>query len=265
MLLDGRPAIVTGAASGICRAASLRLARDGAPVALLDRDASGLEETRRLVHEQGGRACALPVDVTDAVAVEEAVRAAAEQHGAPRILLNGAGLTIRKGLLAISPEEWDQVIRVNLTGYFHLLRAVVPLMEAAGGGSIVQIASSAAHRGGQGYPAYSASKGGVLTLSRMLAHELAPMGIRVNSISPGAIATPINSAAFADPAIHAAMTGAIPLARLGSPADVVGAVAFLAGPDSEYVTGIDLPVDGGMISRTTLPGDNAYSTFAENG
>ncbi|MCE0765568.1 SDR family oxidoreductase [Pseudonocardia kujensis] len=264
MMLDGLPAIVTGAGSGICRAASLRLAAEGAPLALLDRDEAGLDETRRLVEERGGRAVTLPVDVTDAGAVEKAIAEAVDRVGAPRVLLNGAGIVIRKGLLATSPEEWDRVIRVNLSGYFHVLRAVVPPMAAAGGGSIVQIASSSAHLGGHGYPSYSASKGGVLTLSRMLAHELAPQGIRINSISPGATITPINSGTFAVPAIHDAMAGAIPLARLGAPADIVGAIAFLAGPDSAYVTGIDLPVDGGLISRITMPGDNSYSTFSES-
>jgi len=262
MMLDGHPAIVTGAASGICRAASLRLAAEGASVALLDRDESGLEETRRLVEDQGGRAVTVAVDVTDAGAVEKAVAEAADRHGPPRILLNGAGIVIRKGLLATTPEEWDQVVRVNLNGYFHVLRAVVPLMPA--GSSIVQIASSSAHRGGHGYPSYSASKGGVLTLSRMLADELAPKGIRINSISPGATVTPINSATFAVPAIHDAMAGAIPMARLGTPADIVGTIAFLAGPDSAYVTGVDIPVDGGLVSRITMPGDNAYSTFSES-
>ena len=264
MTLEGLPAVVTGAASGICRAASLRLAAAGAPVALLDRDAGGLQETRRLVLERGGDAVAVPVDVTDAHAVERAVAVAADRVGAPRILLNGAGIVVRKGLLATTPEEWDAVVRVNLTGCFYVLRAVVPLMEAAGGGSIVQVASSSAHRGGHGYPAYSASKGGVLALSRMLADELAPKGIRINSISPGAIVTPINQATFADPAIHAAMAGAIPMARLGTPDDIVGAVVFLAGPESRYITGTDLSVDGGLVSRITLAGDNAYSSFSED-
>lgn len=264
MTLDGMPAIVTGAASGICRAASLRLAAEGAPVALLDRNEAGLAETKQLIIDNGGSAAAFAVDVTDAESVDSAVARAAESLGKPRILVNGAGIVVRKGLLATSPEEWDRVLRVNVTGYFHLLRSVVPHMEGAGGGSIIQIASSVAHRGGHGYASYTASKGGVLALSRMLATELAPKGIRINSVSPGAIVTAINHEVFSEPSIRAAMTGATPLARLGEPVDIAGAIAFLAGPDSAFITGIDVPVDGGLVSRITLAGGEAYAAFAEN-
>jgi NAD(P)-dependent dehydrogenase (short-subunit alcohol dehydrogenase family) len=253
------PAVITGAASGIGQAAAVRLAGEGAPVALLDRDAEGLRATRSLIEEAGGRAVDVEVDVTDAAAVDATVARVRAELGAPRILVNAAGIVIRKGLLTTSGEEFERVLRVNVVGSFHLMQAVVPSMADAGGGSIVQIASSSAHRGGHGYPSYTASKGAVLSMTRMLANELAPMGIRANSISPGAILTPINVETFTVPENRAAMEGAIPLSRLGRPADIVGAVVYLAGPESAYVTGVDLPVDGGLISRITMPGDNSYA------
>lgn len=154
-------AVVTGAGSGIGRACALRLSRDGARLALLDRDGAGARRTLAAVEAAGGTATAFEVDVTDEPAVSGAVDAAAAAYGAPRILVNSAGIAVRKRLLDTTLEEWQRVIGVNLTGYFVVLKSVVAAMKDAGGGAIVQIASTAGHIG-YGYPSYTAAKGGVL-------------------------------------------------------------------------------------------------------
>lgn len=262
-MLTTTVAIVTGAGSGISKAAAIRLAADGAAVALFDIDETGLTQTKREIEKAGGTALDIAVDISRHAHVVTAVEQTVAQLGKPTVLLNGAGIIIRKDLLHTSPEEWDQVLRVNVGGSYNLLQAVVPVMAAAGGGSIIQIASSAAHLGGHGYPSYTASKGAILALTRQLAGELAPMNIRINSISPGAVRTAINRDSFANSEISDAMTSIIPLGRIGEPDDLAGVIAFLAGPDSRYVTGIDMPVDGGLISKISLGANNPYNTFEQ--
>lgn len=244
-----RGVVVTGAASGIGRAASLRLARDGARLAVLDRDPEGLASVRRELEQAGTTACALAVDVADPAAVREAVSRVADDLGGLDALVHAAGVIVRKDLAATSDAESSSTLAVNLTSAFTLAQAVTPHLIARGGGSIVLLSSTAASRGGVGYPAYAASKGGLLALSRTLANDLAPHGVRVNTISPGAVRTAINRDTLADPAVLDAFTTAIPLGRVGVPHDVAGAIAFLVGPDADYVTGVDLAVDGGLMSR----------------
>jgi NAD(P)-dependent dehydrogenase (short-subunit alcohol dehydrogenase family) len=245
--LDGACAVVTGAGSGIGRACALRLARDGARLALLDRNADAAQQTQHDIESLGAKATAFPADVTDAQAVSAAVDAATGTFGPPRILINSAGIAVRKGLLDTSLEEWQQVIGVNLTGYFIVLRKVAAAMAAADGGSIVQIASIAGHIG-YGYPSYTAAKGGVLAMTRQLAAELARHRIRINSISPGVVQTGLNRDTLADDTVRTSTVGNIPVGRLGRPEDIAEAAAFLAGPAAAFVTGSDLVVDGGMIS-----------------
>ncbi|GAA5161495.1 MULTISPECIES: SDR family NAD(P)-dependent oxidoreductase [Amycolatopsis] len=235
-------AVVTGAASGIGRACALRLAESGFTVALLDVGDAG--ETRRLVEERGGTAAGFAVDVTDEAAVAGVV---GRLPGPPRVLVNAAGIIIRKKLLETSVQEWRRVVDVNLTGYFVLLRQVIPAMAAAGGGSIVQIASIAGHTG-YGFSSYTAAKGGVLALTRQLAAELAEQGIRINSVSPGVVHSGLNRDTLGNEVIRSATVGNIPLGRIGEPDDIAKVVAFLAGPDAAFVTGADLVADGGMIS-----------------
>ncbi|MFC4000109.1 SDR family NAD(P)-dependent oxidoreductase [Prauserella oleivorans] len=235
-------AVVTGAASGIGRACALRLAETGSVVALLDLNGAG--ETRKLVEERGGRAVEFTVDVTDDEAVRTVVGKLPEP---PRTLVNAAGIIIRKKLLESSVEEWRRVLDVNLTGYFIMLRHVVPAMARAGGGAIVQIASIAGHTG-YGFSSYTAAKGGVLALTRQLAAELAEQGIRINSVSPGGVHSGLNRDTLANETIRSATVGNTPLGRIGEPDDIARAVAFLAGPGADFVTGTDLVVDGGMIS-----------------
>lgn len=235
-------AVITGAASGIGRACALRLATTGATVALLD--VNGAEDTRREVEERGGKAAEYAVDVTDDNAVREVI---GRLPAAPRVLVNAAGIIVRKKLLDCSVEEWRRVVDVNLTGYFVLLRNVIPAMADAGGGSIVQIASIAGHTG-YGFSSYTAAKGGVLALTKQLAAELAEHRIRINSVSPGVVESGLNRDTLSNQAIRTATVDNIPLGRLGEPDDIARVVAFLAGPDADFVTGADLVADGGMIS-----------------
>ncbi|PXY33440.1 SDR family NAD(P)-dependent oxidoreductase [Prauserella endophytica] len=235
-------AVITGAASGIGRACALRLATTGATVALLD--VNGAEDTRREVEERGGKAAEYAVDVTDDNAVREVI---GRLPAAPRVLVNAAGIIVRKKLLDCSVEEWRRVVDVNLTGYFVLLRNVIPAMADAGGGSIVQIASIAGHTG-YGFSSYTAAKGGVLALTKQLAAELAEHRIRINSVSPGVVESGLNRDTLSNQAIRTATVDNIPLGRLGEPDDIARVVAFLSGPDADFVTGADLVADGGMIS-----------------
>jgi NAD(P)-dependent dehydrogenase (short-subunit alcohol dehydrogenase family) len=247
-------AIVTGAASGIGLATAQRLAKDGASVALFDIDPAGLAMTRRSIEAEGGSAADFEVDVSDREAVAKAVEAATTRFGPPRVLVNCAGIVIRKPLLETTAQDWGRILGVNLMGCVNTLQEVIPLMSAAGGGSIIQIASTAAHLGGHGYTSYTATKGAVVAMSRQLAGELADDNIRINSLSPGAVVTSINREAFGDPEVKDAMAGAIPMKRIGDPGEIANAVAFLAGPDSTYITGADLRVDGGLSSRVNLAG-----------
>jgi 3-oxoacyl-[acyl-carrier protein] reductase len=240
-------AVVTGAGSGIGHACALRLAESGAVLALLDANGEGAAETRKTIEERGGRAGEFVVDVTDERAVSSTLGQVADRLGPPRMLVNAAGIIVRKKLLESTVDEWRRVLDVNLTGYFILLKHVVPAMAAAGGGSIVQVASIAGHTG-YGFSSYTAAKGGVLALTRQLAAELAESRIRINSVSPGVVHSGLNRDSLGNEDIRAATERNIPWGRIGEPDDIARVVAFLAGPGADFVTGADLVADGGMIS-----------------
>jgi NAD(P)-dependent dehydrogenase (short-subunit alcohol dehydrogenase family) len=242
--LTGCRALVTGGGSGIGRGSAELLASAGAHVMLLDQSLDAASAAADHIRKQNGSAEAVQCDVTDPHHVQRVV------GGEPlEIVLNAAGIIVRKSLLETSHEEWQRVINVNLTGYFNVLKATVPLLARArtGKGRIIQIASVTAQIG-YGYPSYTAAKGGVYSLSRQLAAELAPMGIRINSISPGVIETGINRDTLSQEAIRKATIAHTPLSRLGLPEDVARAVLFLASDLSEFVTGTNVLVDGGLIS-----------------
>jgi len=245
-----RVALVTGAGSGIGRAIARRLAADGLVVAVADVRIVAAEETVALVHGDGGSALAVAVDVADASSVASSVATVIGATGRLDVLVNNAGIFPGEADLADSdPDVWDRVIRVNLTGAYLCAREAVPFLSAAPAGRIVNIASRA-WLGSARLPAYSASKGGMISLTRSLAMELGPVGVTVNAVSPTTIRTPLLEAMPADEqaAVHARVLTQ-PIPHLGDPEDVAVAVAFFVREDASYITGQHLYVGGGTELR----------------
>lgn len=245
-----RVALVTGAGSGIGRAIALRLAQDGLAVAVGDVRTEPAEETVALIGAGAAGARAVPIDVADPVSVAAAVEEVAGALGGLDVLVNNAGVFPGEADLAdTDPDEWDRVLRVNLTGAFLCSRAAVEHLRAARAGRIVNVASRA-WLGSARLPAYSASKGGLISLTRSLAMELGPLGITVNAVSPTTISTPLFEAMEEDEraAVLARVAGQ-PIPHLGDPSDVAVAVAFFAGVEAGYLTGQHLYVGGGTELR----------------
>jgi len=246
--LDGDRAVITGGASGLARAIAHVLGAAGASLLVVDRNGKGADATADEIRAAGGTAEAAEVDVTNYADVERVVCGFAD--AGLSILINAAGITLRKRLSDTTPAEWARLIDVNLTGYYNVLHVALPALERSGAGRVVQIASINAHIG-NGYPAYTASKGGVLAVTRQLAAELGPRGIRINSISPGLIETPINVETLGtQQAIRDVAIANTPLGRLGEPSDVATVALFLVSPLSKFITGTDILVDAGLT--TTL-------------
>jgi NAD(P)-dependent dehydrogenase (short-subunit alcohol dehydrogenase family) len=238
--------IVTGAAQGIGRAVALRLAASGAQVAVWDSRIDGAEETARLCEAQGATARAWRVDVGSADQIEAAMAEVERAWGKPDGLVNNAGIFPRARALDMALAEWEQVLRVNLTGTFLCARAAARFMKAAGGGVIVNMASGRALAGAANGAHYSASKGAIIALTKSLALDWAPYGIRVNCVIPGLADTAQPRVEMSDSELYA-MGARIPLGRIGTPEDIAAVVAFLLGPDSAYMTGQSVAVNGGAI------------------
>lgn len=237
----GQRAVVTGAASGIGRAVARRLAREGASVVGLDRDADGL---RAALADVAG-AQAVVVDVASA----EAVRALARAEPVD-VLVNAAGVLLRHGLLEHPLDAWERTLDVNLRAPARLSREFARAALARGaGGAIVNVCSIESFVALPGHAAYTASKGALAMLTRAFALELAPHGIRVNGVAPGVTETAMNAAVRADPGRAAQLAAAIPLGRFASAEEQAAGVCFLASNDASYVTGAVLPVDGGWLTR----------------
>jgi 2-hydroxycyclohexanecarboxyl-CoA dehydrogenase len=241
---------VTGGASGIGLAVSRRLARNGANVAVLDLDAGAAEQAAAELRAEGARAIGVGVDVSDRAAVEKALDTVRDEAGPIEIMVTSAGISLAAPFLDITIEDWERVLAVNLTGTFHCLQLAVPDMIAAGWGRIVTISSSSAQSGSRNQAHYSASKGGVIVLTKTLAVELGKHGITVNTIPPRAVVTPMfNAAPFmqqGDPsAVLEQMAARSPVGRLGVPDDIAAAAAFLCSEDAGYITGQVIGVNGG--------------------
>jgi NAD(P)-dependent dehydrogenase (short-subunit alcohol dehydrogenase family) len=236
-----RQALVTGGGSGIGEALCRLLAREGAAVTVLDRDADG---AHRVAAEVGGRAAV--VDVRDGDAVTAAVRDAADAMGGLTDLVNNAGIGTAKGLLDYSDKEWDLLVAVNLTGTFNGIRAAGPIMLEAGRGSIVNNASLTGVRPTRGEAPYSAAKAGVLALTQSAALELAP-AVRVNAVAPGMIRTPLTEIIATNDEWRAAAESGTPAGRIGDADEVAEVIAFLASDAASYVTGQTIVVDGGSL------------------
>jgi NAD(P)-dependent dehydrogenase (short-subunit alcohol dehydrogenase family) len=238
--------IVTGAAQGIGRAVALHLASPGVHLAVWDVKRDGVEETAKLCHEKGAAARAWTVDVGDADAIEAAVVAFERAWGKPDGLVNNAGIFPRARSLDMKLAEWEEVLRVNLTGTFVTARAVAARMKDLGRGAIVNTASGRALAGAANGAHYAASKGGIIALTKSLALDWAAYGIRVNCVIPGLTDTAQPRVEMGDNELYAA--GArIPMGRIGRPQDIAAVVAFLLSDDAGYMTGQSVAANGGAI------------------
>ena len=248
--LDGKPAIVTGGGSGIGRAIAERLACEGCIVGIFDLNATSAEEAVGAIAASGGKAHAHAVDISDLAAVQAALEAFERDAGAVEVLVNNAGWDKAMPFLSSTPELWKKVIDINLYGPLNMHYAVLPGMAARQRGCVVSIASDAGRVGSSGEAVYSACKGGVIAFTKTLARELARSNIRLNTVCPGPTDTPLLRS-FAEEGeagtkLIEGLTRAIPMKRLGQPADYPGIVAFLASDDAGYITGQTISVSGGL-------------------
>ena len=249
--LTGETAVVTGGGRGIGRAIALGFAQAGATVCIADRDTKAAGDVADEIRAAGGKASAYIADVGDEPSVEALFKAVAAEHGGPHILVNNAGTAIRKPSLTVSMEDWDTVIRINMTGSFLCARVAARYMIEAGGGRIVNMASIMGLSGGGLYPniSYQTSKGAVVNMTRALALEWAKSNIRVNAVAPTWVRTDFIKGLLAQPELVKQIEAMMPLGRMADPEDIVGAVLFLASRASGMVTGHTLPVDGGFLAQ----------------
>jgi NAD(P)-dependent dehydrogenase (short-subunit alcohol dehydrogenase family) len=247
--LADRCAVVTGAGRGFGERIAVELSALGAAVCVLDLDSDAADRCAELVQREGGRAFALTCDVADERAVERGFAAASQELGGIDILVNNAGIASFTPFLDTTEEEYDRVLEVNLTGIFHCCKAVVPRMVERRFGRIVNISSVAGKRGGGflGRSVYAASKAGVIGFTKGLARELAPFGVTVNAVAPGAMDTEMTRILRDDPKLLARVVSHIPLGYRGTIQDVADAVTFLVSDLASYLTGETINVDGGVL------------------
>jgi len=247
--LKGKPAIVTGSATGIGKATAVLFANEGARVMVSDVDEIGGRQVANAITADGGEAIFVPADVSRAEDVERLVDTAVRTFGRLDVLVNNAAVYRGDGgLLSVPDEIWDKVIAVNLKGTYLCCKSAIARMVKSGGGSVVNLASVNALMG-LSLTAYTASKGGVQALTRLLAVEFAPKGIRVNSICPGTIMTENSRAIYAErPGLEERVTKMYPMGKLGAPVDVAECAVYLASDASAFVTGATLVVDGGLMA-----------------
>ena len=244
MELEGRVALVTGAAQGIGKAISLLLAKHGANLVVSDIHLEKATETANEIERMGRKAIAVRVDVSKGGEVEQMVDAILKEFGRIDILVNNAGITRDKLILRMSEEDWDAVLDVNLKGTFHCTRAVVRHMAKQRYGKIVSIASVTGEMGNAGQVNYAASKAGVIGLTKTIAREFAQRGINVNAVAPGYVQTPMTD--VLSEKVKEELKRLIPMDRLGQPEDVADAVFFLVSERSSYITGQVINVNGGI-------------------
>jgi 2-hydroxycyclohexanecarboxyl-CoA dehydrogenase len=244
-----RVAVVTGGASGVGLAICRHLVDRGHRVAVLDVNGEGAQRTAEDLRASGAQAIACEVDVTDQRSVNEALGKVRGELGPVEIMVTSAGIAPYDSFTDISLESWNRTIAVNLTGTFLCLQAAIPDMVSAGWGRIVPISGASGQWGAVRMAQYSASKGGVIALTKTLAREYGPLGITVNTISPGWVDTPMSRQAQADGDLPSTSAGAtrIPLGHLGTPGDIAEACAFLCSEEGGYITGQVIAVNGGMV------------------
>lgn len=247
--LGGKVAVITGASRGLGKAMALALAGAGAKLALVSRDQELLKGTAAACQALGAEAEVFPADVTDEAQVVRLEKAVVSRFGKVHILINNAGINIRKPVTEFTLDEWHRVVDTNLTSVFLLCRALVPHMKGQGFGRILNLTSMMAHISLPGRTAYSASKTALLGFNRALALELAGEKITVNSISPGVCDTEINAPLMQNPELRAQFLSKIPLGRWGRPEEIGSLAVYLCSEDAGYITGTDVVIDGGWIAQ----------------
>jgi len=250
--LKGTVAVVTGGGSGIGKATAGLFAQAGAVTVIVDRDQAACNETAAHILSQGGSALAIHADITVETEIEAVFASTVKREGAVDIVVNNAGIAIRRPAVDLPLDDWNRVIGVNLTGVFLCARTAARHMIASGrGGAIVNTASIMGISGGGLYPniSYQATKGAVVNMTRALAVEWAANGIRVNAVAPTYVRTPLIASILEQPELVEKIKAMTPLKRLAEPAEVAAAILFLASPAAAMITGHTLPVDGGFLAQ----------------
>jgi 2-deoxy-D-gluconate 3-dehydrogenase len=247
--LDGKVAVVTGGGRGIGRGIAERFARAGADLVIVGRGAEALDAAHAAIERLGRRCVAVAADVRDAGAGRRIADRAVSAYGRLDILVNNAGINHRTPALDVTEAEWDEVVDTNLKAVFFCAQAAARVMLAAGGGSIVNVGSTMSFVALPNRATYCASKGGVATLTKQLAMEWAPRGVRVNAVAPTFIETDMTTEVLRNPAVRAQVIGRIPLGRVLDIDEVARTVLYLASPAASGITGVVLPVDGGYLAH----------------
>jgi len=249
MRLNGKVALVTGASKGLGKAIAVALADAGARLALVSRDGSLLALTAEEIRSKGGTAEIFPADVSGEEQVRDLERRVVDRFGHVQILINNAGINIRKPVTEFTLEEWNRVLHTNLTSAFLVCRSLIPHMKGQGYGRIINMTSMMSHVALPHRTAYAASKAGLLGFTRALALELAPEGITVNGISPGPCATEINKPLIESPELTRFFLSRIPVGRWGLPEEIARLAVYLCSEESAFITGTDIVIDGGWSAQ----------------
>ncbi|HZS53504.1 MAG TPA: SDR family NAD(P)-dependent oxidoreductase [Bryobacteraceae bacterium] len=247
--LSEKTALITGASKGLGKAMAVALSQAGASVALVSRDAEKLDRVKQEIEGSGGKAAVFAADVSEEEAVNRLQTQVIEQCGKVQILINNAGINIRKNLVDFSLTEWRSVMDTNLSSVFLMCRAFVPQMKGTGYGRILNLTSIMSHVSLAGRSAYSASKTALLGLTRALALELAPEGITVNGISPGPIGTEMNIPIMQNPEVNAQFIASLPVGRWGKVEEIGSLACYLCSEAAGFITGTDILIDGGWCAK----------------